>query len=238
MNSKKAQATIESFIRDKTDGFNGGVVGLSGGIDSAVVAYLAVNAIGKEGVYGLIMPYHRNENTDDAIKLADSLGIEHEEIDIRPLVLAFEQTGRFGQELPKENMMSRVRMVLLYGISNERNMLVLGTSNKSELMSGYFTKYGDGGVDIEPIGDLYKTEVWELAKSIGVPQKIIDKVPSADLHDGQTDESDIGMDYPILDRLLQGQTTGIDPSKIEIVKDLVEISEHKRKMPPVAVIER
>ncbi len=238
MNYKKTAEIIEDFIREQTEEFNGGVVGLSGGIDSTVTAYLAVNAIGKNKVYGLVMPCHENKNKDDAIEIAEVLGIGYDVIDIMPVVDAFEQTRHFKEKVTKENLKSRVRMCFLYGFANDENMLVLGTSNKSELETGYFTKYGDGGVDIEPIGSLYKTEVWGLAKFLRVPQKIIDKPPSADLSPEQTDEKDLGMDYYDLDKILRGETKDVESSKIERAKYLIETSKHKKKMPLAAVIER
>ncbi|MFH0948966.1 MAG: NAD+ synthase [Candidatus Aenigmatarchaeota archaeon] len=238
MDYRKVAETIESFIREKTEGFNGGVIGLSGGLDSTVVAYLSVNAIGNDRVYGLLMPYFKNSNTDDAIEIANILKIGYEIIDIKPIVESFEHTGHFSKKIPKENLMARTRMCLLYGVSNEKGMLVLGTSNKSELETGYFTKYGDGGVDIEPIGDLYKTEVWELARFLGVSKKIIGKEPSADLSPGQTDEADLGMGYYTLDKILRGQTESADPAIIKKVRNLFERSQHKRELPPVARVER
>ncbi len=243
MNYQKVAETIESFIRDKTNGFTGVVIGLSGGIDSTVVAHLAVNAIGRDRVCGLTMPYHENpeviQDTQDALETAGNLGIKCDLINIRHIIDRFEQNSRyFGQKLPRENLMARVRMIQLYGLANAENRLVLGTSNKSEIMIGYFTKYGDGGSDILPIGGLYKTEVFELAAHLGVPQKIIDKAPSARLSPGQTDEEDIGVPYSILDKILKGQTEHIDPALVKRVKHLVEKSEHKRCMPPAALIER
>lgn len=234
MNYKKIAQTIESFIRDKTSFCNGGVIGLSGGIDSTVVGDLTVRAIGKDKVYGLLMPYYENKNTDDAIEIAETLKIDYKVINIKPIIESFKETGIFKQEIPIGNLMARIRMCLLYGAANEKNMLVLGTSNKSELMTGYFTKYGDGGIDIEPIGGLYKTEVWELAKYLNIQKKIIDKTPSADLSIGQTDESDLGIDYFTLDKILRGETQNIDRGKIKRVEELTKSSEHKRRIPPNA----
>lgn len=238
MNYGKVVDVISQFLVEKTTGTNGGVIGLSGGVDSTVVAYLSKNALGKDRVYGLILPFYDNEHKDDGIEVAETLGIEHDVVSIKPMFESFLKTGQFKKEVTRENLMARIRMVELYGASNDRNMLVLGTTNKSEMETGHATKYGDHAADLEPIGDLYKTEVWELAKYIGVSQKIISKTPTADLTAGETDESVIGMDYFTLDKILKGETDGIDPSKIERVDYLHDISQHKREMPPVAVIER
>jgi len=243
MDYQKVADTIESFIRDRTTGFRGVVLGLSGGLDSTVVAYLAVNALGPEKIYGLILPYYTTKDatgeTQDAIEIAEGLHIGYDVINIKPLVRGFElNTDRFKQKLARENLMARIRMIQLYGFANAENRLVLGTSNKSEIMTGYFTKYGDGGADLEPIGDLYKTEVFQLAKQIGVRKKIIDKKPSAGLSPGQTDEDELGLDYSTLDKILRGQTQGIDPALIRRVEDLVKYSQHKRELPPMPSIER
>ena len=221
----------EDFIKRKALCLEGGVIGLSGGIDSTIVAYLSVRAIGKEKVYGLIMPYGK-QDTKDGELVAKELGIDYDIVNIKPLVDVFEKQAKYFQEdLPKGNLMARVRMCLLYGAANKKHMLVLGTTNKSEMEIGYFSKHGDGAVDIEPIAHLYKTEVWELEKEIGVPEKIIRKAPSAELWKGQTDENELGFDYHTLDKILQGQTEGIPKKTLKKIKQLKQNSEHKRKMP-------
>ena len=240
---EKVAIDIEGFIQRRTLKFHGGVIGLSGGIDSTVVAHLAVKAIGASKVLGLIMPYSApykyrpsySINTNDAIRTAQILGITYKVIDIKPIVEGFEKaTIDFTDKSVKGNLMARVRMCLLYGYANWKNLLVLGTSNKSEYETGYLTKYGDGGVDIEPIGNLYKTHVFELAKYLKIDEKIIAKKPSADLWDGQTDEEDLGIDYTTLDRILSGETMGISEDDIRKVERLIEISKHKRCMPEAA----
>jgi NAD+ synthase len=234
MNYKKIAEKIENFIKQKTAGLEGAVLGVSGGIDSTVVAYLAVNALGKEKVYSLIMPYELNQNTTDGIELAEKLGIRQELIGIKPIVDAFENTINLENKVSKGNLMARARMCLLYAKANEKNRLVLGTSNKTEIMLGYFTKYGDGGVDIEPIGDLYKTEVWELAKYLGVDKKLIDKKPTADLWEGQTDEGEIGATYQEMDKVLRGEIT---KGKVyDLVQKKIKNSEHKRRMPETCIL--
>jgi NAD+ synthase len=234
MNYEKIAGKIENFIREKTNGLEGAVLGVSGGIDSTVVAYLAVNALGKKKVYGLIMPYELNQNTTDGIEFAEKLGIRQELIGIKPIVRAFENAIVLEDKVSKGNLMARARMCLLYAKANEKNRLVLGTSNKTEIMLGYFTKYGDGGCDVEPIGDLYKTEVWELAKYLGVDKKLIDKKPTADLWEGQTDEGEIGATYQEMDRVLKGE---IKEGKVyDLVQKKIKNSEHKRKMPETCML--
>jgi NH(3)-dependent NAD(+) synthetase (EC 6.3.1.5) len=140
-------------------------------------------------------------NVDDAIETAKNFGIEYEIIDIEKIL---EDFGPFKSDLARANTKARIRMVLLYKKANEESSLVAGAGNKSEILTGYFTKYGDGACDILPIGDLYKTEVKYLAKALDIPKKIIDKVPSADLYEGQSDEKELGVDYATLDEMLRG----------------------------------
>lgn len=229
MDSKKIAGFIKKKVKDA--GAKGVVVGLSGGLDSAVVAKLSVKALGKDKVLGLIMPSPTTnlEDTKDAEEFARSLGIPYKKIPLQSILEAF----RAFLELDRAaygNLMARTRMMLLYYYANLNNLLVVGTGNKSELSIGYFTKYGDGGCDILPIGDLYKTEVRELAGKLGIPKKIIEKIPTAGLWDGQTDESDMGVTYEELDRVLSGK------AKNKRVQQMVKASEHKRRMPEICKI--
>lgn len=225
-----------------------GVVGLSGGIDSALVATLATKAIGPERVKAILMPYTlewRPEDVEDAELVAKHLGLEWETFEIKNFAEPFEILGL--NEVERGNVMARCRMITLYAISNKYNGAVLGTGNKSELMIGYFTKYGDGGTDLLPIGDLYKTEVFQLAKYLGVPEKIINRKPTAGLWKGQTDESEIGMSYEILDEILFNHIElrkgpdelirmGFAKEHIDKVMHMIKISEHKRRTPPIPKI--
>ena len=221
---------IERFIKTKTKGLCGGVIGLSGGIDSTVVAYLAARALGKENVCGLLLP-HGGQSIEDGRMIAENLGIGYRIVDIKSIVSEFEGISfeSFYGYLSKGNLMARVRMCFLYGVANSENKLVIGTTNRSELAIGYFTKYGDGGVDIEPIAHLYKTQVIELARELEIPEKIILKEPSAEVWYGQTDRNELGFDYQTLDAYLQGRVIVKEiADKIDV---LIKNSRHKRCMP-------
>ena len=243
---RKVISIIEDFIREKVSdaGIDGIVIGISGGIDSATTAYLAVNSLGKEKVLGLIMPYYHNQDVEDAKLVCESLGIEHRVVGIKPIVDSF--VARLGFQPDKRslgNIMARTRMVLLYAHANQLNRLVLGTSNRSEFLTGYFTKWGDGASDYAPLINLYKTEVWEVAKLLGVPGRIIEKKPTAGRWEGQTDEDELGISYRLLDEILWrlvdlkvprdkvAEELGISVDKVEYVEGLVKQSEHKRRLP-------
>ncbi|MHA1462198.1 MAG: NAD+ synthase [Candidatus Heimdallarchaeota archaeon] len=248
--SAKVEQFIKEYVEDsKTKGV---VIGISGGIDSAVSVALAVRALGKEKVLGFILP---NAALDpkyekDARELAKQLDIEVKKISIAEMVEAFK--GSVDKELLEDklvvgNVMARSRMVLLYAYANHLNYLVLGTSNKTEILVGYVTKYGDGGADFEPCGDLYKTHICTLAKYLDIPEDIISKPPSAGLWDGQTDEGELGITYKLLDKVLLGfekkyshekiaKELEIDISVVKKVEHMVKKSEHKRKTPPILEI--
>lgn len=241
MNFEKVVERICDFIRGvvSSSGSTGVVLGLSGGVDSATVAYLCVRALGSERVFALIMPETRvtpEQDVEDAINVAESLGMEYKLIEINDIVRVFKEKAGEGSKIAEANLKPRIRMVLNYYHANSMNRLVAGTGNKSELMVGYFTKYGDGGVDFLPIGDLYKTEVFQLAAYLGVPRRIIEKKPSARLWPGQTDEEEMGISYAELDEILKLIEKGErrDDEKFRRVVQMVERSRHKREMPPVA----
>lgn len=244
---------IHSFIRQKMDESKakGVVIGLSGGLDSAVVAKLCADALGAENVLCLIMPETATSEKDikDALSLASDLGVEYRVIDITNTVSAFTDLLSPMELDPKAlgNVKARCRMITLYVHANLENRLVMGTSNKSELATGYFTKFGDGGADFSPIGDLYKTQVFELARVIGLPEALIEKPPSAGLSQGQADEGELGLSYVILDCILLGielkmsagdisEKTGIEQSEVNRIHDLVRKNVHKRKMPLIPKI--
>ncbi len=236
---------ITSFIQEcvKKAGARGVVIGVSGGIDSACVAKLSTMALGKDSVLGLIMPEKDvtpPQDVEDAVSFCNGLGIRYKVLEINPLVDAFVSVLGDKPEIAVANLKPRIRMTLLYFHANSERLLVAGTGNRSELMVGYFTKYGDGGVDILPIGDLYKTEVFQLARHIGIPDSLISKKPSARLWKGQTDEEELGISYERIDAVLkameEGKTAGIRREDLDIVAEMVERSRHKRELPPVASV--
>lgn len=242
MNFRAVEGRITSFIRDCVEKSNskGVVLGLSGGVDSAVVAFLCVKALGKERVLANIMPEEGvtpKEDVEDALLVAKILGIEYNLIEISPIVSLF--LNIIGKDRINKNSLinlkPRIRMAINYFFANALQRLVVGTGNKSEIMIGYFTKYGDGGVDLQPIGDLYKTEIFEFARYLGVPERIVKKKPTAGLYIGQTDEDEIGMSYAELDEILKKIELGIfeNEERFKRVLELVRASEHKRAMPPI-----
>jgi NAD+ synthase len=247
---KRHHEHITEFIRETIAeaGADGAVLGLSGGIDSTLTAYLASEALGPDRLRGLVMPSEVNEdeNMSDAGRVARTLGIEHDVIEIEPIVEAL--VGAFpeaeGDRTAVGNARVRTRGVLNYLVANHENRLVLGTGNRSEALAGYYTKYGDQAVDCNPIGDLYKLQVRQLAEYAGVPDDLIAKTPSAGMWAGQTDEEELGVGYDTLDRVLALHVDGplskaatthtldIDPAIVERVAELHTRSEHKRHMPP------
>jgi NAD+ synthase len=220
--AQNLELQIRNHLKDRK-----AIVGISGGIDSAVVATLCVRALGKDRVFGVLIP-HGPQKMKDAYDVVSFLGIKNKEVNIKKIVDDFDFIE--FNKVSKGNIMARTRMIVLYSFANELNGMVVGTGNKSELEIGYFTKHGDGGVDLEPIGDLHKTEVWELAKYLEIPKHIIDKKPSADLWEGQTDEGEIGVSYKELDSILKGEINSGEA--YEKVQKLISASEHKRHMPP------
>lgn len=247
---KDTQNIIRSFIKTRVleAGREGVVIGLSGGIDSATVLELVTDALGNEEVVGMIMPDGETESTTMATEHAKTLNVETEIIDIQPILSTFtKRTNLFENKSEIGNLKARIRMSLLYAKSNQTNKLVVGTSNKSELLIGYYTKWGDGGADLLPIGDLYKTQVYQLAKEMNVPQNIIERKPTAELWKGQTDEQEIGMKYSELDKILMGlerkfddekiiEKMEVDVEQIKRTKEMIKGTIHKRIFPPVCKI--
>lgn len=230
---------LKTYLQDKP-----AVIGLSGGIDSSVAAFLLTEAIGADKVYGISMPSDTNENIDQthAEQVAKHLGIRFQVIPIEPIIKAYhDNTSFFKNSLAAANVKARIRMTLLYGQANVIDGLVVGTGNKSELAVGYFTKYGDGGVDLLPLGSLYKFQVKLLATELGVPTDIITKAPTAGLFTGQTDEAELGMSYEVLDAILQAienkaSLEGFAPEAVQRVRALVAKAAHKLVLPPIAQI--
>lgn len=224
-------------------GCKGVVVGLSGGIDSATVTKLCVDALGADRVLNVFMPSRVTpaEDYKTTSDLSSMWGTEYKVVDIQPAVDALAAVLLSGKETPLErgNISARCRMTVLYNLAKKRDYVVMGTSNQSEIMMGYFTKFGDGACDVTPMANMYKTEVRQIARIIGVPEPIIAKPPSAGLWEGQTDESDMGIRYEDLDGILydleQDRTdteiaadTGLPIDEISRIRAQVSAAEHKR----------
>lgn len=230
-------AWMRAYLRTaRADGF---VLGLSGGVDSAVAAGLAARAAGAERTLAALMPCQSQPIDAELGQLvADAFGIPTVTIDLTATFQALAGALPLGgSALASANLKPRLRMAALYYLATSRNYLVLGSGNRTELAVGYFTKHGDGGVDLLPLGDLDKTQVWALASEIGVPQVVIDRPPTAGLWPGQTDEAEMGITYRELDRALAsieaGNTADIDPAVLAKVEGMAARSAHKRALPPV-----
>ena len=244
-----ARRVIADFIRGqlRQAGFERLVLGLSGGIDSALVAYLAAEAIGAERLLCLLMPYRTSSpaSRSDAEEVVGRLGCPSELVDISPMVDAFFDGDPDASPLRRGNFMARQRMAVLYDRSVTWGGLVIGTGNKTESLIGYTTVFGDNACAFNPIGDLYKSQVRQLAAAMGVPEQIITKAPSADLWPGQTDEAEAGFSYPVLDRLLFWMIDkrrsrdelvgmGFERALVERVERMIAGAEFKRQVPPIA----
>lgn len=231
--------------RGKTSGTEGAIVGVSGGVDSAVALMLSCRAWpGK--TMGLVLPCHSDrKDVEDAMRVIEFAGCEHRVIDLSPaydLLVSVLDRGSPGsiflwdraapdrQKLATANLKPRLRMLTLYYHANALKRLVVGTGNRSEIYVGYFTKYGDGGVDILPLGNLVKREVKELARFFGLPDDIVERVPSAGLWPQQTDEAEMGVEYRYLDGYLRGEP--VPESVVERVEQMHKRSMHKRRLPP------
>jgi NAD+ synthase len=206
LNAPLAEAVLTSFIRDavETSGLKGVVVGLSGGIDSSLAAALAARALGPERVHGFLLPYRTSssESERDARVVAEHLGVPHRKIDISPMVDAYFAMESDAGPDRRGNKMARERMTILFDQAKKLGALVLGTSNKTEILLGYSTIFGDNASSLNPLGDLYKGQIWQLSRHLGLPSEVISKAPSADLWPGQTDESELGVDYETADEVL------------------------------------
>lgn len=253
LHNEYVEKILSEFIRNEMYriGVTKAVIGLSGGIDSAVSAYLAANALGNKNVTCLLMPYKTSspESLSDAMKIVKNLKVNYKKIDISGIVDSFVKDIKDTKisNVRKGNIMARVRMVLLYDESAAQNALVIGTSNKTEILLGYSTIFGDSASAINPIGDLYKTQLRSLADYLGIPGNIIRKKPSADLWAGQTDEDELGFTYKKVDNYLQHKVeermsddelkrSGFDDKFIKRVNSLIIRSQFKRLPPLIAKI--
>jgi NAD+ synthase len=249
IDSNYVTGILAQFLKEETEkaGFKKVVFGLSGGIDSTVVAYLCTHALSAENVTALVLPYSSSspENIKDAENVAQSLQIEYQIIDISPMVDIFFKKESDANHIRRGNLMARERMCVIYDYSSKHDALVIGTSNKSELLLGYGTIFGDLASAINPIGDLYKTHIRQIAQFYGVPDNIINKSPSADLWLGQTDEEELGYSYDEIDRLLYYLIDlrysdkmlvelGFLPNMIKDIKIRIQKSQFKRRPPIIA----
>jgi NAD+ synthase len=242
---------LVTFLREEVGsaGLSRAVLGLSGGIDSAVSTALAARALGPDNVLVLAMPYHASseDSLTDARAVADMLGVRLDVVDISPQVDAYFATQPDADALRRGNKMARERMSVLYDRSVEWQGLVVGTSNKTELLLGYGTLFGDMASAINPIGDLYKTQVYSLARHLQLPETVITKAPSADLWAGQTDEEELGFGYDEVDAVLHDlverrldaaemKAAGHDAAFVQRVKRMIVGSQFKRRMPIIAKV--
>jgi len=240
MNYQQLTEKLVSWIRERVAdaGGKGTVVGLSGGLDSSVAAVLCHHALPQD-MLALVMPCHSNrEDLEHAKVLADQFSIPTRTValdttyDALLKVLPDDNITAEVSRLAQANLKARLRMLTLYYFANRLNYRVVGSSNRDELTLGYFTKYGDGGVDILPLGNLLKGQVRELARSLGIPQPIVDKPPSAGLWEGQTDEGELGLSYDQIDRYLaSGEASAAVKKRLE---SMIAANRHKRQVPPVA----
>lgn len=253
INTDLARLVLKTFLRDEIRkvGIEHAVIGLSGGIDSALACYLVAQAIGAHNVYAVRMPYRTSspDSLEHAQLVSDALGIHSETVEITDMVDPLIALTPGITPLRKGNLMARARMMVLYDRSAAHKALVVGTSNKTELLLGYGTLFGDMASALNPIGDLYKTQVRELARAIGVPPPIVDKPPSADLWIGQTDEDEMGLTYAEVDQLLyllideryspeEVSEAGFDRVYVERVWKLIRTMQFKRRGPLIAKLSK
>jgi NAD+ synthase len=251
LNAPLARAIITRFIADgvRRPGFESVVLGLSGGIDSSLTSALAAEALGPARVLAVALPYRTS--SAESLALAEDAaragGLRFEIVPITAMAEPYLATIPAGDRVRRGNVLARLRMVVLYDLSARERGLVLGTSNKTELLLGYSTQHGDSACALMPIGDLYKTQVRALARHMGVAGEILARPPSADLWQGQTDEAELGFSYEDVDRLLARMVDdrigparileeGFDPALVRRVREMIRRSQYKRRLPPIAKI--
>jgi NAD+ synthase len=251
LNMELTEKILVNFIREevRSAGFERVVLGLSGGIDSAIVAFLAVKALGPENVLGIMMPYKSSsrESLEDAKRVVEATGMRVKKIEITDMLDAYFAKEPDISDLRKGNKMARERMTILYDYSAKEKSLVLGTSNKTEILLGYSTQWGDSASAINPIGDLLKTQIWELSEYMGVPKEVIKKKPSADLWEGQSDEDELGFSYFLADEIInllvderytkdEILEMGYSEKTIDSILWRIKANQYKRKLPLIAKI--
>lgn len=239
------------FIHEEVTkiGLSKAVVGVSGGVDSAVSCFLAAEALGPANVWGVIMPYATSDPASAAHgrMVVEQTGVNTVEVDITPMVDGYFQRDPEADKARRGNAMARSRMIVLYDYSMAKGGLVVGTSNKTEALLGYTTLWGDMACAVNPVGDLYKTQVWQLAAHLGVPDPIVEKQPSADLWAGQTDEQELGFTYAEADRILfymvdrrytmpELVQLGYEPAIVNEIFRRMQRSQYKRRMPVIAKV--
>lgn len=242
---------LSGFIAEEIGktGLSRAIIGLSGGVDSALSAALAARALGQENVFCVMMPYRSSspESVEHARLLADRLGVPTELVDITPMVDPLFEREPEMDRLRRGNIMARERMIVLYDRSSRERGLVVGTGNKTELLLGYSTLFGDSACAINPLGDLYKTQVWQLAEWLEIPEVIVRKAPSADLWSGQTDEEELGFTYERVDELLvhmvdnrlgddELHERGFDAAFVAEVRRMIRRNQFKRIPPVIAKV--
>jgi NAD+ synthase len=249
INTDLARGILTGFIRSELNrmGFSKAVINLSGGIDSALSCYLAAEALGAQNVLAIRLPYRTSsqDSLDDAQSVIDSLGVQSLTLEITGMVDPLIEHFPEMSNTRKGNIMARARMIVLYDQSEAFHGLAIGTGNKTEILLGYSTLYGDSACAINPIGDLYKTQVRQLSRALGVPASIIDKAPSADLWIGQTDEGELGFTYAEVDKLLylmidqrytpqEAVEAGFAEAFVQAVVNRIRRNQFKRMLPPIA----
>jgi NAD+ synthase len=251
INTDLVRGALVSFLHTEiTDaGFQRAVVGLSGGLDSSLACFLAAEALGPQNVLAVCMPYKTSppDSLEHANMVIQATGVRELTVPITEMVDALLAHVPEADQIRRGNIMARTRMIVLYDQSAAFKGLVVGTGNKTEILLGYTTLYGDSACALNPLGDLYKTQVRQLARAVGIPEVILAKPPSADLWAGQTDEGELGFTYPDVDRLLMklvdGRNSpqdcieaGFEPNFVKTVVDRIRRSQFKRVLPPIAKI--